>query len=56
MNQPVSCSCAQSRVGRAQMYRLSIVDAHTVAQNQYIGKKIDNIHFFCHGIVLCAKV
>jgi len=27
-----------SRVGRAQLYRLSLVDAHTVAQNQYIGK------------------
>ena len=28
------------------MYRLSLVDAHTVAQNQYSGKKCDNIHFF----------
>ena len=42
--------------GRAQLYRLSLVDAHTVAQNQYTVKKFDNIHFFCHGIVLCAKV
>ena len=33
------------RVGRAQLYRLSLVDAHTVAQNQCMGKKIDNIHF-----------
>ena len=43
------------RVGRALLYRLSLVDAHTVAQNQYTGKKFDNIHFFCHGIVLCAE-
>ena len=28
------------RVGRAQLYRLSLVDAHTVAQNQYTGKKL----------------
>ena len=27
------------------MYRLSLVDAYTVAQNQYSGKKFDNIHF-----------
>ena len=27
------------------MYRLSFVDAHTVAQNQYTGKKFDNINF-----------
>ena len=43
-------------VGRAQLYRLSLVDAHTVAQNQYTGTKFDNIHLFCHGIVLSAKV
>ncbi len=34
------------RVGRAQLYRLSLVDAHTVAQNQYTGNKFDNIHLF----------
>jgi len=28
----------QFLVGRAQLYRLSLVDAHTVAQNQYTGK------------------
>ena len=28
------------RVGRAQLYRLSLVDVHTVAQNQYMGKQI----------------
>ena len=28
------------RVGRAQLYRLSLVDTHTVAQSQYTGKKI----------------
>ena len=27
------------------MYRLSLVDAHTVAQNQYTGNKFDIIHF-----------
>ena len=26
--------------------RLSLVNAHTVAQNQYTGKKFDIIHFF----------
>ena len=45
-----------ARVGRAQLYRLSLVDAHTVAQNQYTGQKCGNIHLFCHGIVLCTKV
>ena len=44
------------RVGRGQLYRLSFVDAHTVAQNQYTGKTFDNVHFFCHGIMLCARV
>ena len=28
------------RVGRAQLYRLSLVDAHTVVQNQYMGQQI----------------
>ena len=32
---------------------MSLVHAHTVALNQYTGKKFDNIHFLCHGIVLC---
>ena len=41
------------RVRRAQLYRLSLVDSHTVAQN---GKKILRYFFFCHGIVLFAKV
>jgi len=31
-------SLHEHRVGRAQLYRLSLVDAHTVAQNQYTGK------------------
>ena len=39
-------------MGRAQLYRLSLVDAHTVAQNQYTGKKFDNIHFV-FVIALC---
>ena len=43
-----------ARVGRAQLYRLSLVDAHTVAQNQYPGNKFDNIHFFV--MALCTKV
>ena len=34
------------RVGSTQLYRLSLVEAHTVAQNQYTGKEFDNIHFF----------
>jgi hypothetical protein len=33
-------------VGRAQLYQLSLIYAHTVSQNQYIGKKFDSIHFF----------
>ena len=34
------------RVGRAQLYRLSLVDAHTVAQKKNAhGKQFDNIHF-----------
>ena len=43
-------------VGRAQLYRLSLVNAHTVAQNQYTGNKFYDIHLFCHGIVQCAEV
>ena len=46
----------QAHVGRAQLYRLSFVDAHTVAQIQYTGKNFTMFKFFCHGIVLCAKV
>ena len=37
------------------MYRLSLVDAHTVAQNQYTGKKIDNIHFFVMALCYVQK-
>ena len=33
-------------MGRTQLYRLSHVDVHTVAQNQYTWKKMDTIHFF----------
>jgi len=32
------CQLRYPRVGRAQLYRLSFVDVHTVAQNQYMGK------------------
>ena len=37
------------------MYRLSLVDAHTVAQNQYTGKKFDNIHFFVMALCYVQK-
>ena len=37
------------------MYRLSLVDAHTVAQNQYTGKKFDNIHFFVMAFCYVQK-
>ena len=42
-------------MGRAQLYRLSLVDAHTVAQNQYTGHKFDSIHFFVMALCYVQK-
>ena len=35
-----------SLVGKAQLYQLSLVDAHTVAQNQYTGKNVTIFTYF----------
>ena len=43
---------AHPRVGRAQVYRLSVVSANTVAQDQYTGKKYDKIT--CFVIAWCC--
>ena len=32
-----------------------LVDAHTVVQNQYTGKKFDNIHFFVMALCYVQK-
>jgi len=37
-------------VGRVQLYRLSLVDAHTVAQNQYTGKFATCKTVNCHAM------
>ena len=37
------------------LYRLSLVDAHTVAQNQYTGNKFDDIHFFVMALCYVQK-
>ena len=42
-------------MGRAQLYRLSLVDAHTVAQNQYTGKKLTIFTFFVMALCYVQK-
>jgi len=37
------------------LYQLSPVDIYTVAQNQYMGKQLDNCHV-CRGILLRVNV
>ena len=49
----LSGSC--TRVGRAQLYRLSLVDAHTVAQNQYTGIFFTIFTFFVMALCYVQK-
>jgi len=42
--QHIFCRRSYPRLGRAQLYLLSLADTHTVAQNQYTGKYSDIVH------------
>ena len=43
------------KLGESTVVSIALIDAHTVAQNQYTGKKFDNIHFVFVMALCCVQ-